>query len=104
MRFRPLLYVLPVVAVVGLVVAGGCSSTSTKRPAAGSTAPTATSTAGGTTSATLTAGGTAHLTDYTDNDGPTSTVILAGAIGDFGKAQSVNPDGSVNTKHNSEST
>jgi hypothetical protein len=51
---------------------------------------------------TLTAGGAVHLTDYTDNDGPTSTVILAGAIGDFGKAQSVNPDGSASTKHNSE--
>jgi hypothetical protein len=44
-------------------------------------------------------GGTVHLTDYTDNDGPTSTVILAGAIGDFGTARSVNPDGSANAEH-----
>jgi 5-formyltetrahydrofolate cyclo-ligase len=43
-----------------------------------------------------------HLTDYTDNDVPTSTVILTGAVGDDGKAQSVNPDGTVNPEHNSE--
>jgi hypothetical protein len=27
-----------------------------------------------------------HLTDYTDNDSPTSSVILTGAVGDFGNA------------------
>jgi hypothetical protein len=43
-----------------------------------------------------------HLTAYTDNDGPISTVILSGAVGDYGKAQSVNPDGSVNAEHNSQ--
>jgi hypothetical protein len=101
MRFRPLLCALPAVAaVVCLVMTAACSSTSTKRPTAGGTTTAATPRAGGTTPATtLTAGGTVHLTDYTDNDGPTSTVILAGVIGDYGKAQSVNPDGSVNAAH-----
>jgi hypothetical protein len=103
MSFRQQLCVLPVAAVAGLALTAGCSSTSTKRPTAGNTATTATSTAGGTTSAAaLTAGGNVHLTDYTDNDGPTSTVILAGAVGDYGKAQSVNPDGSVTTGHDSQ--
>ncbi len=46
-------------------------------------------------------GDTVHLVDYTDNDGPDSAVILTGAIADFGKAVSVNPDGSVNPEHNS---
>jgi hypothetical protein len=45
-------------------------------------------------------GGTVHLVDYADNDGPDSSVILTGAIGDYGKAISVNPDGSVNPEHN----
>jgi hypothetical protein len=102
MRSHPLLYVVPVVAVAGLAVTAGCSSISTKRPTASRTATTATPTAGATTSTRPLAAGTVHLTDYTDNDGPTSTVILTGAIGDYGNAQSVNPDGSVNTAHNSQ--
>src|SRR5262249_28283643 len=103
MRFHPLLRVLPVVAAAGLALTAGCSSTSTKPPAAGGTATTATSAAAGTRSpAALAAGGTVHLTDYPDNDGPTSTVIPSGVVGDYGKAQSINPDGSVNSEHNSQ--
>ena len=45
---------------------------------------------------------TAHLTAYTDNDGPTETVIVTGAVGDYGQAVSVNPDGSTNAEHNSQ--
>lgn len=45
-------------------------------------------------------GDTVHLVDYTDNDGPDSAVILTGAIADYSKAVSVNPDGSVNPEHN----
>ncbi|GAA5190156.1 hypothetical protein GCM10023322_44650 [Rugosimonospora acidiphila] len=119
MRPHPRSYLLPVVAVAGLALAAGCSSAPTRRPAHGgaataststaststaSTSTASTSTAGGTTSAAaLTAGGNVHLTDYTDDDGPTSTVILAGAVGDYGKAESVNPDGSPtrNTAANS---
>ncbi|MFF5292749.1 hypothetical protein [Paractinoplanes globisporus] len=33
------------------------------------------------------AGNAVHLTAYTDNDGPTSTVVLDGAVGDFGQAR-----------------
>jgi hypothetical protein len=47
-------------------------------------------------------GRTAELVDYADNDGPTSTVILTGAIGDAGKAQSVRPDGTVDPDHRSQ--
>lgn len=43
-----------------------------------------------------------HLTAYSDNDGPTETVIVTGAVGDHGQAVSVNPDGSVNPEHNSQ--
>ena len=41
-----------------------------------------------------------RIVAYTDNDGPTSTVILTGAIGDFGTATSVSSNGEVNTEHN----
>jgi hypothetical protein len=47
-------------------------------------------------------GRTAQLVDYADNDGPTSTVILTGAVGDVGKAQSVGPDGTVDPDHRSQ--
>ena len=46
--------------------------------------------------------GPAHLTAYTDNDGPTETVIVTGAIGGYGKAVSVYPDGTTDPEHNSE--
>jgi hypothetical protein len=31
-------------------------------------------------------GGVVHITGYSDNDGPTSRVVVTGVIGDFGKA------------------
>jgi hypothetical protein len=92
---------LTIAAVAGVVLTGGCASAATKTPAAGGTAATNAST-DGTAAATPPTAGAVRLTDYTDNDGPTSTVILTGAIGDYGKAQSVNPDGTVNPEHNSQ--
>lgn len=44
-----------------------------------------------------------HLTDYAANtDGPRSTVILTGAIGDYGVGTSVHPDGTVDPGHASQ--
>ena len=48
------------------------------------------------------AAGNTHLVDYSTNDGPDSTVVLTGAIGDTGQAESVHPDGSVDPDHASE--
>ena len=45
------------------------------------------------------AAGNTHLVDYSTNDGPDSTVVLTGAIGDTGQAESVHPDGSVDPDH-----
>ena len=89
---------LPVIAVAALVVVTGCSSASTKHATAGGTA--AATTAGGRGSvSTASMTGVVHLTDYTDNDGPSSTVILAGAIGDFGTARRSVTGGSTNGKN-----
>jgi hypothetical protein len=41
----------------------------------------------GTTGMQSARGGRVHLTDYTDTDSPTSSVILVGAIGDFGRGR-----------------
>jgi hypothetical protein len=43
-----------------------------------------------------------HLTAYTTDDGPTSAIVLSGAIGDYGTARSVRPDGSVDPDHGSQ--
>lgn len=43
-----------------------------------------------------------YLTTYSNNDGPTATAVLTGAIGDYGKAISVHPDGSTDPEHDSE--
>jgi hypothetical protein len=44
-----------------------------------------------------------HLIDYSvDSDGPRSSVLLTGAIGDYGRAVTVHPDGTVDPDHTSE--
>jgi hypothetical protein len=73
------------VLLIGALALGACTAP-TSRPSTGP-APSGTQ-AGGVT-----------LTAYTDNDGPTVTVLLTGKIGDHGMGRSVNPDGSANAEH-----
>lgn len=40
-------------------------------------------------------GGTVNLTSYSNNDGPTSTVVLTGSIGDYGRAVRMSSGGSL---------
>lgn len=82
------LLVTAAVATLGAVAVGGwyaatASATTSAAPAAHSR-------------------GSVHLTAYTNNDGPTETVIVTGAIGDYGEAVSVYPNGTVDPEHNSE--
>jgi len=77
--------------VVAALTLGACASAASPpaRQASASAAPTATD--------------TAHLTDYAANtDGPKSTVILTGAIGDYGRATSIHPDGTADPGHTSQ--
>jgi hypothetical protein len=46
-------------------------------------------------SAPVSGGGNAHLTDYTDNDTVTSSVILTGAVGDYGSARQNDANGEL---------
>ena len=55
-----------------------------------------------TTASTSPYRGSTHLTAYADNDGPTETIILTGTIGDYGKAVSIYPDGTIDPDHDSE--
>lgn len=93
-----LLLSLGVLAAAGAALAlTGCTAAPPHQSAAGPVAVTVRSAADSKPGE-----GHVHLVDYTDNDGPDSGVILTGAIGDYGKAVSVNPDGSVNPDHNSQ--
>jgi hypothetical protein len=47
--------------------------------------------------------GPVHILDYSINsDGPGSQVILTGAVGDYGRAASIYPDGKLDPDHNGE--
>lgn len=87
-------------AATGALVLSACTTTS---PSAADTASNQNAADAVAPPAAIYRGGdSVHLVDYSDNDGPGSSVILTGAIGDYGKAVSVNPDGSVNPEHNSQ--
>jgi hypothetical protein len=40
-----------------------------------------------------------HLSDYSSNDGARSSVILTGAVGDYGQGVSVNAKGAIDAEH-----
>jgi hypothetical protein len=91
---------VPVViaASAGALLLTGCSSVSRCISATGPHAATG----GPQATPTTTARGNTHLIDYTDNDGTKSTVILTGAIGDYGQAVSIYPNGKPDPDHNSQ--
>jgi hypothetical protein len=82
-----------IAASASVLLAAGCASAASGALAAGSTSETKTSASGGMV----------HLIGYSKNsDGPGFTVILTGAIGDYGSAMTVHPDGSIDPEHTSE--
>jgi hypothetical protein len=86
-----------VAVLAGALAMTGCASAATKADAAGGTS------AAMTTRAATAAGGTVHIIDYSINsDGPDFRVILTGAVGDYGPAVTVYPDGNVDPGHTSE--
>jgi len=50
------------------------------------------------------ANGDVHISEYSNGDGAGSSVIITGAIGDFGESISVNTNGAINLEHNSQAT
>jgi hypothetical protein len=86
-------------AVAAAVALAGCADQA--KPAASGT----TAAAGRTLAAKggHPAGGTVHIIDYSINsDGPYLRAILTGAIGDYGPAVTVYPDGRVDPQHTSQ--
>jgi hypothetical protein len=81
-------------ALAVVLALAACTSSSASHPAAA--APTASTLARTADLAT----GNVHLTDYAINtDGPSSSAILTGAIGDYGTGETVKPDGSPDSEH-----
>jgi hypothetical protein len=87
-----------VATMLGALGVAGCSAD----PASARSGSTSGVPSGTSVVAASDRSGVVHLTAYTSNDGPTETVVVTGAIGDYGQAESVNPDGSVNPDHNSQ--
>lgn len=94
------------VAAFGVLAVGGCAATVSAKSApavgvapAAKTVPVADPVTGAPAAHSR---GAAHLTAYTNNDGPTETVIVTGAIGDYGQAVSVYPNGAVDPDHSSQ--
>jgi hypothetical protein len=79
-------------AVAGVVFASACASAATVAPVGPA--------AGGGPAA---GAGAVHFSGLSQNsDGPDFTVVLSGAVGDYGPAVSVHPDGTVDPEHSSE--
>jgi len=93
MRRKRIASVFAIAVSAGVLSAAGCASAATTTTAAGGTSVTK----------TATAGSTVHFTGYSKNsDGPGLTVILTGAIGDYGPAVTVHPNGTIDPEHTSE--
>jgi hypothetical protein len=103
MRRKRLTSMLAIAVSAGALLAAGCASPAAKAPATQVSAARAPA-AGATSAAkTSTAGGAVHIIAYSLNsDGPWSRVILTGAIGDWGQAVSVHPNGTIDPQHTSE--
>jgi hypothetical protein len=73
------------VVVAGLLFAGACASAATVGPAA---------------KAAPAVSGPVHFSGFSQNsDGPDFTVVLTGAVGDYGPAVTVFPNGKVDPEH-----
>jgi hypothetical protein len=96
---RKRLIVMLVIAAYGILPTGGGAAAASSAPAARAQAgaPAARGTARAPAS-----GGQVFFTAYQNDDLPGATVVLSGAIGDFGEAVSVLPNGTADPEHSSQ--
>jgi hypothetical protein len=91
MHRKRLASMLGITASAGVLLSAGCASA----------APNATMPRGAVSKTT--SGTEVHLVGYSKNsDGPGLTVIVTGAIGDYGRAVTVHPNGTIDPEHTSE--
>jgi hypothetical protein len=89
-----------IAAVAGLLALCGCAPAATNASASGSEGTTPSASGHPAGRPALMSGGLVHLTGYSDNDGPKSTVILTGQIGDFGEAVRTYANGTTEQQYN----
>lgn len=70
-----------------LVACGALAACAFARADRGPTSAATNSASSGPARAAVPGGGNVHLTEYADNDGMASSVILTGAVGDYGSAR-----------------
>ena len=110
MHWNPVVPVSAAAALAGIFALCACTSAATAIPTSPGPA-VASSQPGsqdGTTPASgrpagrqaTTSGGLVHITGYSDNDGPKSTAILTGEIGDFGQAVRTYANGTTQQTYN----
>jgi len=93
--------ILGAAVLAATLASAGCAPVATKTSAMTDSGAAGTSVAS-TTAATPT-GGAVHMMAYSINsDGPFFRVILTGAIGDYGPAVTVYPNGQVDPQHTSD--
>ncbi len=86
-------------AIAGALALCGCASAATKTPTPRS--PVATSTSGRPAGPQAsTPRGPVQITGYSDIDGPKSTVVLTGTIGDVGEAVRTYANGRIEHEYN----
>ncbi len=90
-RMRPVSLSV-IAAFVGALLMAGCGSAARRSPTA----------SGSAASKPPTAGGLVHVIGYSNSDSARSSVILTGAIGDFGEAVSQHANGSIDPEHSAE--
>jgi hypothetical protein len=88
-----------VIAACGVLLVGGGAAAAINAPAALGQAGAPADRGAATAPAS---GGQVFFTAYQNDDLPGATVVLSGAIGDFGQAVTVLPDGTVDPEHSSQ--
>lgn len=104
MHWKGAAFKLAVAVTATALIMTGCTAAATTSTA-NTTAMAAAggASAAGTMRAQEAAGGEAHIMVYSINsDGPFFRVILTGAVGDYGPAVTVYPDGRVDPRHTSD--
>jgi hypothetical protein len=90
-------------AAAGTLITAGCASAATASPAVTAGRATGVSAAAGTGPAGHTVKGPAHIIAYSINsDGPHLRAILTRAVGDYGPAVTVHPNGTLDPEHTSD--
>ena len=93
MHIKRIASVFAIAASAGALLAAGSAAAATQSPAAGAASAIR----------TTAASGAVHFIGFSQNsDGPDFTVILTGAVGDYGPAVTVHPNCTVDPEHSSE--